>query len=283
MYRDHQAGQPTYKIGLRKPWPNAGPYVLYSAESVGLQPPHAGRTFPPRLAGANRVRLRHDQRSRSAPRPDQLDGYQVLVINGHSEYWSAEAFEAVDRYLRRGGNVMVLSGNSIFWRVSYNEEGTIMECRKLGGIPGGRPGCTMGEIWHSQDGRRGSLMRECGYPAWKLVGLETLGFWGGASNTLYGVQEPDHFLFQQPSGSGWPRGGLWRAPDGGFPKAVGHEPDVRLSLLRQLTQGHPARRHAARGAGGHRHAGRRQAAERGGFRLLLSSGPPGGRMTWPAR
>ena len=172
--------------------------------------------------------------------PSQLDGYQVLVINGHSEYWSAEAFEAVDRYLCRGGNVVVLSGNSIFWRVSYNEEGTILECRKLGGIPGGRPGCTMGEIWHSQDGRRGSLMRECGYPAWKLVGLETLGFWGGESNTLYGVQEPDHFLFQQPERVGLPRGAAFGgAADGGFPKAVGHEPDVRLSLLRQLTKDIP--------------------------------------------
>ena len=52
---------------------------------------------------------------------------------------------------------------------------------------GGRPGCTMGEIWHSQDGRRGSVARECGYPAWKLVGLDSLGFWGAESNALYEV------------------------------------------------------------------------------------------------
>jgi hypothetical protein len=32
--------------------------------------------------------------------------------------------------------------------------------------------------------------------------------------------------------AGEPFGG---APDGGLPRAVGHEPDVRLSLLRQLT------------------------------------------------
>ena len=35
MYRDHQAGLPAYKVGVNTPWPNAGPYVLYSAESVG--------------------------------------------------------------------------------------------------------------------------------------------------------------------------------------------------------------------------------------------------------
>jgi hypothetical protein len=136
---------------------------------------------------------------------------------------------------------MVLSGNSIYWRVSYNDEGTIMECRKLAGTPGGRPGSTMGEIWHSQDGRRGSLTRECGYPAWKLVGLATLGFWGGANNTLYEVRQPDHFLFQHPEPVGLAKGEAFGgAPDGGFPKAVGHEPDVRLALLRQLSQDIPA-------------------------------------------
>ena len=101
--------------------------------------------------------------------PELLDAYPVVVINGHSEYWSAEEFDAVDRYLCRGGNVVVLSGNSICWRVSYNPEGTIMECRKLNQFPGGRTGCTVGEIWHSQDGRRGSLARV------RLPGLETGG------------------------------------------------------------------------------------------------------------
>ena len=35
MYRDHAAGQPAYQIGVHMPWPDAGPYVLYSAASVG--------------------------------------------------------------------------------------------------------------------------------------------------------------------------------------------------------------------------------------------------------
>ena len=211
-----------------------------------------------------------------------LDGYPVVLINGHSEYWSAEAFEAVDRYLCQGGNVMVLSGNSICWRVSYNEDGTIMECRKLNAFAGGRPGCTMGEIWHSQDGRRGSLTRECGYPAWKLIGLDSLGFWGAESNTLYEVREPDHFLFQHPEPVGLTAGQAFGgAPDGGFPKAVGHEPDVRLSLLAGIDHGHTARRHTAGGTCRDCHAGRRQTAQRGGVRLLLPPGSTGGRSGLP--
>jgi hypothetical protein len=168
--------------------------------------------------------------------PDLLREYPVVLINGHSEYWSTEAFEAVDRYLRQGGATIVLSGNTICWRVSFNEEETIMECRKLGVHPGGRPGCTVGELWHSQDGRRGSLARESGIPAWELIGLETLGYWGAESNTLYEVQAPDHFLFQTPEPVGLAAGeSFGGAPDGGLPRAVGHEPDVRLSLLLELT------------------------------------------------
>jgi hypothetical protein len=132
--------------------------------------------------------------------------------------------------------VIVLSGNSICWRVSFNEDGTIMECRKSNVFAGGRPGCTMGETWHSQDGQRGSVARECGLPAWKLVGLDSLGFWGAESNAVYEVTEPNHHLFQQPKPVGLTAGQTFGgAPDGGLPKAVGHEPDVRLSLLRKLT------------------------------------------------
>ncbi|NUQ61393.1 MAG: LamG domain-containing protein [Pirellulales bacterium] len=240
MYRDHHAGQPAYKIGLRKPWPNAGPYVLYSEESVGYS--HLMRAERFLLVWLEQSGCDYDMIDDLDLHrdPGLLDGYPAVVINGHSEYWSAEAFDAVDRYLCRGGNVIVLSGNTIFWRVSYNEEGTIMECRKQGGLPGGRPGCTVGELWHSQDRRRGSLARECGLPAWKLVGLETLGFWGATANTVYEVQEPDHFLFQKPEPVGLAKGDAFGgAQGGGFPKAVGHEPDVRLSLLRQLTDDVP--------------------------------------------
>jgi len=164
------------------------------------------------------------------------------VINGHSEYWSTAAYQALERYLCAGGNVVVLSGNTMFWRVSYNRDGTIMECRKLQDLPGGRPGCTVGELWHSQDHKRGSLMRQCGLPAWRLIGLETLGFYGARADlmTVYRVQKPDHFLFNEPHRLRLAKDDTFGgAPGGGLPKAVGHEPDVRLTILRKLTSDVP--------------------------------------------
>ena len=68
--------------------------------------------------------------------------------------------------------MILLSGNTAFWRVSFNDDGTIIECRK-GDAPGTQVrGDRRGEMWHSHDGRRGGLLRECGSPAWQLFGLE---------------------------------------------------------------------------------------------------------------
>ena len=54
--------------------------------------------------------------------PQTLLGYKVLFVVGHSEYWSFEAMNAVSRFLDQGGNAVVLSGNTAFWRVSFNSD-----------------------------------------------------------------------------------------------------------------------------------------------------------------
>ncbi len=78
----------------------------------------------------------------------------------------------VSRFLDRGGNAVVLSGNTAFWRVSFNADASIIECRK-GDAPGTQVRADRrGEMWHSHDGRRGGMSRECGFPAWRLFGLE---------------------------------------------------------------------------------------------------------------
>jgi hypothetical protein len=170
--------------------------------------------------------------------PDLLARHKVLAINGHSEYWSIPALEGVDRFLKGGGRAVVLSGNTMFWRVSFSPDGQVMECRKYDPAIGGGTSATIGELWHSDDGRRGSLLRECGYPAWKFVGLECLGWWdtGAGQFGVYETALPNHFLFQRPKPVGLgPGEAFGSGPDGREPRGVGHEADVRLSTLRRVT------------------------------------------------
>ena len=44
--------------------------------------------------------------------PEVLRDYQAVIINGHSEYWSARAYDGLDDYLKAGGDAVVLSGNT---------------------------------------------------------------------------------------------------------------------------------------------------------------------------
>ncbi len=237
-YLDHESGQPTYQLGVHMPWPVAGPYVLHSSTNVGFS----------HLVRAERfVHIWLDQNGYDYDvvtdfdlhrDPAILKDYKVLIINGHSEYWSIPAYNSVDRFLCDGGSVIVLSGNTMFWRVSFDKDGTVMECRKFPVDVLGSSNATVGELYHSHDSRRGGLMRECGYPAWSLFGLECVGYWStNASNfEVYHTEKHDHFLFNQPNPVSLKHGDTFgHASNGGLPKAVGHEFDVRVTNLPPVT------------------------------------------------
>jgi hypothetical protein len=240
-YFRHAAEQPTYQLGLRMPWPNAGPDVLYA----NLDNRFGQWTRMERYLHIwlDRSGYEYDVATDSDLHrdPGLLEGYKTLIVNGHSEYWSIEAYQGVDRYLRGGGNVIVLSGNSMFWRVSFDEDHSVMECRKYDDRIGGQLTASFGELYHSHDGKRGSLMRECGYPAWRVIGLDTLG-WAVARAEDFGVYstaQPDHFLFNNPERVGLARGETFGHAPGNAanaPRAVGHEWDARPSTLRRATK-----------------------------------------------
>ena len=236
-YRDHRAGQPAYYFGLNVPWPAAGPDVLYSPPEVGYSHLMRGERFVHEWL--DRTRYRYDVATDLDLHrdPELLRGYKVLIVNGHSEYWSSPAYDAADRFLRDGGNMLVLSGNTMFWRVSFDDDLAVMECRKFGRNIGGSKHAQIGELWHSQDGRRGSLMRQCGIPAWKVVGLECLGWWGTGAKDFgsYEAREPDHFLFNRPQKVKLRPGEAFGQAAAGIPAAIGHETDVRVSTLIKRT------------------------------------------------
>jgi hypothetical protein len=248
-YTCHRAGQPCYQVGLRMPWPNASPNALYDPEGSGFSQwarlerhlhvwlEREGYDFDI----VSDIDLHRD--------PAMLARYRTVFVNGHSEYWSLPAAEGLDDYLCRGGNAIVLSGNTMYLRVSYDEDFTVMEQRKVNGPehdesapPIGPPAGAFGEQYHSQDWARGGRLKESGRPAADIIGLESAG-WGFADGEdfgVYHVSQPGHFLFNGPQPLGLDRGQTFgHAPGGGLPRAIGHEWDLSVATLARMTHSVP--------------------------------------------
>lgn len=56
-----------------------------------------------------------------------LDDYQsirrsnLLIVAGHSEYWTLQGRKNFDRFVNDGKSAMILSGNTMWWQVRYNK------------------------------------------------------------------------------------------------------------------------------------------------------------------
>jgi N,N-dimethylformamidase len=89
-------------------------------------------------------------------------------------------------------------------------------------------------MWHSHDGRRGGMARECGFPAWKLFGLEYFSLEGVGVPGVgpYKVRNPDHFLFRRPNHLELNDGDRFAGTPGRpLPQPIGHEADARVSTI----------------------------------------------------
>lgn len=249
-YTFHRAGQPCYQVGLRMPWPNASPNALYDPADSGFsQWTRLERHLHVWLERsgydwdiASDIDLHRD--------PTMLSRYRTVIVNGHSEYWSLPAVDGLDDYLRRGGSAIVLSGNTMYLRVSYDDDFTVMEQRKVNGPdhdesvpPVGPPAGAFGEQYHSQDWARGGRLRSSGRPAADVIGLESAG-WAFADASdfgVYRVHAPGHFLFQGPRPLGLEKGqSFGHGVDGALPRAIGHEWDLSVATLARMTHVIPA-------------------------------------------
>jgi Concanavalin A-like lectin/glucanases superfamily len=244
FYRPHHGGQGTYQIGFKMPWPIVGPYTLMGPAEWDYS--HLCRQDRFTQIWLETQGYDFDVLSDTDLHqdPNILAGYKVLFVVGHSEYWSFEAMGGVSRFLDRGGSAVVLSGNTAFWRVSFNADATIIECRK-GDAPGTQVRADRrGEMWHSHDGRRGGMSRECGFPAWRLFGLEYFSLVGVGATGVgpYKVRDPDHFLFRRPNDLKLREGdSLAGTPGHALPQPIGHEGDARVSTIaRFLVDAPPA-------------------------------------------
>ena len=49
-----------------------------------------------------------------------LSGAKLLIVLGHSEYWTEAARRNFDAHIDRGGHAMIVGGNVMWWRVEYD-------------------------------------------------------------------------------------------------------------------------------------------------------------------
>jgi hypothetical protein len=61
---------------------------------------------------------------------EQISKAKVLVIPGHSEYWTRQARINFDRFVDSGGHALILSGNTMWWQVRYSDDRKKMYCYK---------------------------------------------------------------------------------------------------------------------------------------------------------
>ena len=65
--------------------------------------------------------------------PSLVEGYRSVFLVGHSEYWSAEQRRQLDEYVEGGGNLAIFSGNTGYWKVRWEDDGTTMVAHKWRG------------------------------------------------------------------------------------------------------------------------------------------------------
>lgn len=61
---------------------------------------------------------------------NELEQADLLVIIGHSEYWTRKGRVNFDKFVEMGKPALILSGNTMWWQVRYSEDGSQMICYK---------------------------------------------------------------------------------------------------------------------------------------------------------
>ena len=99
-----------------------------------------------------------------------LEGYKTVLTTTHPEYHTANSLDAMEGYIKGGGNFCYLGGNGFYWRVALHDEapGAIEIRRGEGGIR--TWAAEPGEYYNAFDGHYGGLWRRNGRPPQQMAG-----------------------------------------------------------------------------------------------------------------
>jgi len=59
-----------------------------------------------------------------------LQQSKIIIIVGHSEYWSRQARSNFDRFVDSGDHALILSGNTMWWQIRYSSAKDALVCYK---------------------------------------------------------------------------------------------------------------------------------------------------------
>jgi hypothetical protein len=59
-----------------------------------------------------------------------IERSNLLIIPGHSEYWTRKARKNFDRFVDTKGDAIILSGNTVWWQVRYTDNFNELICHK---------------------------------------------------------------------------------------------------------------------------------------------------------
>ncbi len=113
-------------------------------------------------------------------RPGLLASYPAVLINTHSEYWSAPMYQALESFQAKGGNLIYLSGNGLYWKSVIGKER--MEVR-------------FDHSRHTLSSDTGGRWRDFGRPEWRALGVSFTRAGYRAHSRPYKVISPGHWIF----------------------------------------------------------------------------------------
>ncbi len=157
--------------------------------------------------------------------PDLLNNYEVVIIAGHSEYWSWDMRQRIKAFVNDGGRFINLSGNTMWWQTRLEDAGrTLVVYRDYRKDPATEPEAETDYNWDhpiydAENTIIGASFRHGGY-------VNTSGYYD--YNNGYGgywINKADHWVF---AGTTLSNGDIFGRTGSSFTAIVGSEVDGTL-------------------------------------------------------
>lgn len=122
--KDHPNAAQFQRLSIKRPHPNCS---INSTDPAQQFTSHLAEGEWRILAWLEREKYSYDIVSgfELHNNPELLKEYSTLILSTHSEYWSKEMFSGLKTFYNEGGNVLNLSGNSIYREIEYFDDGSL--------------------------------------------------------------------------------------------------------------------------------------------------------------